>query len=98
MVRRHLSAPVPPSALRSLRSGTCAQCGCRRGWPSLHVVFCSACGRGQRRASRARPAPREVLLFHDELPPLRVPLRWWQRAVRVRTFGTPTSKTGSNRK
>lgn len=83
------------------RPGRCVQCGGRRGWPSLHVTFCSACGRGQARLPRAivdtddghlrsqrvRRGHRYVLVAHDELPALWVRLPPWQRTVRQRTLG-----------
>jgi hypothetical protein len=61
--------------------GRCLQCGTRHGWPSMHVVFCSACGRGRRRTSKAQRG-RGVLVEHDDLPPLWIPLRPWQRLSR----------------
>lgn len=63
----------------------CAQCGCRPGRPSLHVISCSACGRG--RASPGDHAPprrrgRYAMVTDPELPPMWVRLWPWQRAAR----------------
>lgn len=87
--------PAPTGALRT-RPSRCGQCGCRPGWSSLHIVCCSACGRGLSPAvnRRGRPEPREVLLVDDGLPPLRVRLQPWQRTVRVRSFGDPERTRG----
>ncbi len=86
---------APAGEPMSPRVGKCTQCGCRSGWLSLHVTFCSACGRGGERSLRGPARLCEVLTLDDELPPMWVPVRPWQRKLRLRTLGRPVRKDRS---
>lgn len=83
----------PSIDVQHMRPGRCDQCGCRPGWPSLYVIYCSGCGRGKARtpsvvvdtedsgglrSGRVRWRHRYALVEYDELPPLWVQLRPWQ--------------------